>query len=183
MLAGGASPASHHLDVHRDAGEHAARHVEELGHPALEHEAVEGAAQHRVGPGPEHDGLGSHGVGDGDDRQDRRPPPRRPLADPLDGLGHGPVGQARPEHHEGRPLAGDGVEELARGGHLLHELGAALQEAHLEPQLAPVEPGDQDAPLGRRQLTTLWRLRRKRKARWKRSGRIVFRPSREGTRS
>ena len=111
---------------------------------------------------------------------------RRPAAscaDLLDGLGHGPVGEARPEHHEGRPLAGDGVEELARGGRLLHELGVALQEAHLEPQLAPVEAGDQDAPLGRRQLTTLWRLRRKRKARWKRSGRIVFRPSREGTRS
>ena len=183
VLARRALPAAHDLHVHRDAREHAPRHVEELRHPALEDEALERAAQRRVRPGAEHDAFRPHGVGGGDDGEDRGPLARRPLADAPDDLLDRHVGQARPEHDQGRLLAGHRVEQLPRGERLRHEPGLALQEAHLEPQLARVEARDEDAPRHGRQLTTRCRLRRKRKARWKTSGRIVLRPRNERTRS
>ncbi len=144
VLSGGAAAAAHDLHVDGDAGLDPARHLEQLGRPALEHPAVERAAQDRVRARPEHDALGPDRVGRGDHGEQRDPPARRPLADALDGLDEGHVGQPRAEDHERGALRDERVEEPPGGVGLGHELRLALEEAHLEPQLPRVEPRDQD---------------------------------------
>jgi hypothetical protein len=178
---------AHDLPEDGDARVHAPRHGQELGDPALELRAVERAAQHGVGPHRPEVLLESFPLVRGDEGEDRHAARGRQRPDAPDRLRDVDVLEVRPQDHEAARLAGEAVQQLAGRGLLLEHGAVALEHGSFEEQGAAVDPGHEDGG-GHRgsrgtQLTTRYELRRKRKARWKVSGRMVLRPRSEGTRS
>ena len=144
MTIRGVARGPHHLHVDRNPRLHALGHRQELGQPALEYEAVQRAAQGRVGAGAQDHPLGADRLGHRDHGQDGDPTRGRLRANPLDERGKLLVGDVRAQDHEVGGAAGESVEEVGARGDSAHEIGVALEEAHLQLELADVEAGGED---------------------------------------